>query len=587
MESPDGGITRRAVLVGAAQAAVAAAVTARRPAYAAGEPSSQPPKYRIWDAHGHLNASGDTPRERIANLLEYADRMGIERVVVFMGYPWAYDPSPDDVRRQNDQVIEAVEHSRGRALAFVYLNPKHTEESLAELDRCVRDGPMVGVKLWVAVRCHDKCLDPIVRRAAELKAPVLQHTWYKITGNLPGESTAADLAELAARHPTALFIAAHAGGDWERGIRAIRSARNVTAEISGGDPTAGIVEMAVRELGAERVMYGSDFAGRSFASQLAKVYGADVPEADKRLILGENLRRMLQPILGGKRGQDPFAFNGPKGASHKGVLTPFPSQGDPAMVIDVNVNLSRWPFRRLPCDELPKLLDKLRETNVAQAWAGSFDGLFHKDLGGVNARLAEDCGKQARGLLVPFGSVNPTLPDWREDLRRCHEEHGMPGIRLHPNYHGYGLDNPLFAELLGLAERRGLIVQLVVRIEDIRMQHPLMRVPDVDVKPLPDLVAARPNLRLVMLNAPRTVRGETLRRLARAGNVYFEIAMLEGVGGISKLLGDVPPGRVLFGSHFPFFHLEAAVLKLRESDLLRSQAEAVSRRNAERLLHAQ
>ncbi|UCE47046.1 MAG: amidohydrolase family protein, partial [Phycisphaerales bacterium] len=247
-----------------------------------------------------LNTSGDTPEEKIDNLLKFADRMGIERVIVFMGFPWAYDPSPDDVRRQNDQVLQAVEHSRGRAFGFAYLNPKHIEESLDELDRCVHDGPMVGVKLWVAVRCHEKCLDPIVRRAAHLKAPVLQHTWYKITGNLPGESTAADLAALAARHPTASFIAAHAGGDWERGIRAIRSATNVTAEISGGDPTAGVVEMAVRELGAERVIYGSDFAGRSFASQLAKVLGADVPESAKRLILAGNIKRILAPIFAAK-----------------------------------------------------------------------------------------------------------------------------------------------------------------------------------------------------------------------------------------------------------------------------------------------
>jgi predicted TIM-barrel fold metal-dependent hydrolase len=297
MKSPDSRITRRAVLIGTAHAAVAAAVTSRDQPSAAEESSSSPPKYVVWDAHGHLNAPGDTPGERIANLLKFADRMGIERVIVFMGYPWAYDPSPEDVRRQNDQVLEAVEHSRGRAFGFVYLNPKHTEESLAELDRCVRDGPMVGVKLWVAVRCHEKCLDPIVRRATELKAPVLQHTWYKITGNLPGESTAADLAALAARHPATSFIAAHTGGDWDRGIRAIRCATNVTAEICGGDPTAGMVEMAVRELGAERVMYGSDFAGRSFASQLAKVYGADVPEEAKRLILAGNIKRMLAPIF--------------------------------------------------------------------------------------------------------------------------------------------------------------------------------------------------------------------------------------------------------------------------------------------------
>ena len=68
----------------------------------------------------------------------------------------------------------------------------------------------------------------------------------------------------------------------------------------GSDPTAGFIEMAVRELGATRVIHGSDIGGRSFASQIAKVRGADLPEAAKRLILGENLKRMLMPILRAK-----------------------------------------------------------------------------------------------------------------------------------------------------------------------------------------------------------------------------------------------------------------------------------------------
>jgi predicted TIM-barrel fold metal-dependent hydrolase len=288
------------MLIRTAQVSVATSMGLHYQSSLATEPSVSPREYLIWDVHGHLNTPGDTPGEKIDNLLKFADRMGIERVIVFMGYPFVYDPSPEEVRRQNDQVLRAVEHSNGRAFGFVYLNPKYTEESLNELDRCVRNGPMIGVKLWVAIRCHDKCLDPIIRRVAELKAPILQHTWYKITGNLPGESTATDLAALAKRHPTVSFIAAHTGGDWERGIRAIRSVTNVTAEICGGDPTAGVVEMAVRELGAERVMYGSDFAGRSFASQLAKVLGADIPENAKKLILAGNIKRMLAPILAAK-----------------------------------------------------------------------------------------------------------------------------------------------------------------------------------------------------------------------------------------------------------------------------------------------
>jgi predicted TIM-barrel fold metal-dependent hydrolase len=255
----------------------------------------------IWDLHCHLSGvPGRTPDERMAGLIRYADRMGIARLCVYMGMKWSYDPSPADFRKQNDEVLQALSHWHDRAFGFVYVNPKYVKESLAEIDRCVRDGPMVGVKLWVALRANAPELDDIVKRAAELKALVFQHTWIKITGNLPGESTPMDLAALAARHPEASIVCGHTGGDWEQGVRAVRGQRHVAVDLAGGDPAAGETEMAVRELGAGRVIYGSDAGGRSFASQLAKVHAAHIPDAAKRLIFAGNLKRLLGPILKAK-----------------------------------------------------------------------------------------------------------------------------------------------------------------------------------------------------------------------------------------------------------------------------------------------
>jgi predicted TIM-barrel fold metal-dependent hydrolase len=244
---------------------------------------------------------GNTPEERMAFLVECADRLGIERLLLSQGYSADPHPTPDQLRQENDRVMRAVRRFPDRAYGSVYLSPAHPGFSVQEFNRCVRDGPMVSIgEVETDKRCNAPEMDSIVSCAVAMKVPILQHTWLKVGGNEPGESTPTDLVELARRYPEVQFVCVHTGGDWERGIRIIRDTKNVSAEIAGSNPTSGFVEMAVRELGAERVIYGSDVGGRSFASQLAKVLGADIPDAAKRLILGENLRRLLTPILQAK-----------------------------------------------------------------------------------------------------------------------------------------------------------------------------------------------------------------------------------------------------------------------------------------------
>lgn len=253
-------------------------------------------------------------------------------------------------------------------------------------------------------------------------------------------------------------------------------------------------------------------------------------------------------------------------------------------MIDVNVHLSQWPFRRVPDDDTPSLVQRLKAAGVTQAWAGTFDALLHRNLSAANARLADECARHGDGVLLPFGSVNPMLPDWREDLRRCAEVHRMRGIRLYPNYHGYKLDQSEFATLLDAAVERKLIVQMALKMEDERTQHPLVSVPAVDPAPLAEMVAAQPNLRLVVLNGLGLLRGEALTRLARSGQVWFDLAMLEGAAGIERVLPTLPVERLLFGSHAPFFLHEAAVLKLQESELPQPVRDAIVAGNAAKIL---
>lgn len=254
------------------------------------------------------------------------------------------------------------------------------------------------------------------------------------------------------------------------------------------------------------------------------------------------------------------------------------------MIVDTHVSLSRWPFRRLPSDETPALIERLRRHGVTQAWAGSFDAILHRDIGGVNARLAEECRRHGGTILKSFGAVNPKLPDWREDLRRCVEDYRMPGIRLHPNYHQYELTDPVFAELLHAAAARGLIVQIAVSMEDMRTQHPLVRVPVVDLTALPALMKREPRAKVQLLNWWPALRRQSLQAFLEAGTVIFDIATVDGIEGIARLVERLPPERVAFGSNFPLFSIDAALLKMQESGLAENTKKVLLEGTARSLL---
>lgn len=253
-------------------------------------------------------------------------------------------------------------------------------------------------------------------------------------------------------------------------------------------------------------------------------------------------------------------------------------------MIDVNVSLSRWPFRRLPLDDPRALASALRGLGVVRAWAGNFDALLHRDVAWANERLAADCRAHGDGLFLPFGTVDPTLSDWRDDVRRCHETHEMPGLRLHPNYHGYKLDDPRFADLLDEAAGRAMPVQVAVAMEDARTQHPLMRVPPVDLSPLPRLVEERPDLRVVLLNLPIPPRTGPVADLLATKRVWVDMAMIEGVAGIERFAAAFGADRLMSGSHAPFFCPDAVPLKLQESELTPADREAIVAGNASGLL---
>ena len=242
-------------------------------------------------------------------------------------------------------------------------------------------------------------------------------------------------------------------------------------------------------------------------------------------------------------------------------------------IIDANVHLFRWPFRRLALDDTSALVAKLRSLNITEAWAGSYEALLHRDLSAVNERLVAECRREK--MLRPVGAINLALPDWEEDLRRCLENYDMKVLRVYPNYHGTELSDPVFGRFLEMTAGKALI-QISVMMEEERTQHPLMKIPHVNTTPLPALLKSIPEAKVMLLNCFRAVRGKTLLELVASEQVWFDISTLEGMSGIQRMLTQVPVNRLVFGTHAPLYLPESAVLKLRESELTAEQLAQIT-----------
>jgi predicted TIM-barrel fold metal-dependent hydrolase len=268
-------------------------------------------EFRIWDSYFTPSYSHPGPdgSSRLITDIERslpAIRKGeIQKLCYFphVGIGTTTDADFEKLARSNpDVTLKALERWPKMLLGMIQLNGNNVRDSLDALNRWLRDGPMLGVYFPgggpAALPCTHRNFHPLVERIAELRGVIMQHTWFKTGGKQsPGASTPSELVELAAKYPEQKFLCAHAGGEWERGIRAVQDSPNILVETSGFDATAGFIEMAVRELGAERIVFGSHLPSRSLGTELGKVIGAEISEREKKLILGENYRHLLKPIL--------------------------------------------------------------------------------------------------------------------------------------------------------------------------------------------------------------------------------------------------------------------------------------------------
>jgi uncharacterized protein len=252
----------------------------------------------IIDIHCHdcLGPEPEDVVEKLADCIEAADLHAI-RWMVILGNVLRFGvrAGPEQIRAINDATIERTRAYADRMLGFCFINPALDPGFVREeIDRCVRDHGMRGIKVEIDLNARDERMSVLMDKAAGHDIPLLHHAWYVTGGGQEFSSEPHDIAVLARRHPEVRIVMAHLNGCGMRGVQDIAACENVWIDTSGGQPVAGLVEYAVREIGADRVVYGSDVPCRDFSAQIGRILGADLRMQDRKKILWNNAARLLR-----------------------------------------------------------------------------------------------------------------------------------------------------------------------------------------------------------------------------------------------------------------------------------------------------
>ena len=243
-----------------------------------------------WHEHVWFKGGVSDPTLNVALLdknMEVYDQLGFDKVVMSLPVTNPKRCSVELFKAANVAVYDAMNRYPGKVYGMAYVHAGHIKEALYEIDHCVQDLGMVGLKLYYDYFMDDPVQDPIIEKCIELDVPIMMHSMRCMDPpnhiRQPLCSTGVHMANAAKRYPEAIFQMGHFTiTDWEYQLKAIAPYKNIYTDMSGSAYDAPQIEYAVDMLGADRILFATD---GSMVSCAGKLLGADISEADKKTIL--------------------------------------------------------------------------------------------------------------------------------------------------------------------------------------------------------------------------------------------------------------------------------------------------------------
>lgn len=246
----------------------------------------------VIDAHCHLNEDGALsvgfkyqPFGDAKSIIERGKLIGIQKMCIssWMGI-WA------DYELGNEIIYSAVKRFPQHYIGYATLEPTYVKDWKAELKKVYEHYGFKGLKPYYPrtfIPYNDKLWYPWFEYGNKHRFFALIH---------PSDNLVKEMLDTAAMFPQISFLLAHSGASFKDARKAIEVAKqrkNVYLEITLTAVTYGVIEFMVEELGADRVVFGTDQPLRDPIPQFGWLAYTRLSEKDKRKIFGENMEKII------------------------------------------------------------------------------------------------------------------------------------------------------------------------------------------------------------------------------------------------------------------------------------------------------
>lgn len=246
--------------------------------------------------------------------------------------------------------------------------------------------------------------------------------------------------------------------------------------------------------------------------------------------------------------------------------------------VDTTIYYGPWPFRKAGTEDLSFLKKHCGKNCIDAMLVSSVQGIFYEDPFEADILLHEAISNEPG--MYHIMTVNPHVPNWKQDVKTAVRDFDIKGIKIYPGYHEYSLQDHMVDEICKEAGKYDLPLVIAGRVEDLRVCHMLHPAP-IPLDRLGVFLGRHRDNTIVLSNFSfgdvMALKGNILVR----DKVYVDMSGFIFISyPLEKLLTVYPKEMFLFGSQFPLYNQRGVLNEITEAAVSEEVKQAVLRNNA-------